>query len=205
MLWLKFSWSIQVKVMDSCMMAPSHYLKQCGLIVKLINRVPWHLYLWIIIKYLKIPIRKMRLKLVLWDNFTSSPEIIHFILSAVIIVLYCVMVVSWYLLSPFLICCLFKGNKDMSVRARGFEAVAENWVLDSFVAERILLPPRVRSAHRICVNTSNVLCWNQISALRFPPPPPPPPPPVRPLRSSERNFIYICIFMNKPADLFLKR
>ena len=66
--------------MASCMMAPSHYLKQCGLIIKLINKVPWHLYQWIIIKDLKIPISKMRLKLVLWDNVTSSPEIIHFIL-----------------------------------------------------------------------------------------------------------------------------
>ena len=74
------SWSTQIKVMASCMMTPSHYLKQCGLIIKLINKVPWHLYQWIIIKDLKIPISKMRLKLVLWDNFTSSPEIIHFIL-----------------------------------------------------------------------------------------------------------------------------
>ena len=61
-------------------MAPSHYLVQCGLLIKLINKVPWHLYQWIIIKDLKIPISKMRLKLVLWDNFTSSPEIIHLIL-----------------------------------------------------------------------------------------------------------------------------
>ena len=61
-------------------MAPSHYLKQCGLIITLINKVPWHLHQCIIIKDLKIPISKMRLKLVLWDNFTSSPEIIHFIL-----------------------------------------------------------------------------------------------------------------------------
>ena len=97
------SWSTQIKVMASCMMAPSHYLKQCGLIIKLINKVPWHLCQWIIIKDLKIPISKMRLKLVLWDNFTSSPEIIHFFYSAVIIVLFCVMVVSWYLLSPSLI------------------------------------------------------------------------------------------------------
>ena len=44
------------------------------------NKVPWHLYQWIIIKDLKIPISKMSIKLVLWDNFTSIPEIIHFIL-----------------------------------------------------------------------------------------------------------------------------
>ena len=66
--------------MVSCMMAPSHYQKQYELIIKLIDKVPWHLYQWIIIKDLKTPISKMRLKLVLWDNFTSSPEIIHFIL-----------------------------------------------------------------------------------------------------------------------------
>ena len=65
--------------MASCMMAPSYYLKQCGLIIKLINKVLWHLYQWIIIKDLKIPISTMRLKLVLCDNFTSIPEIIHFI------------------------------------------------------------------------------------------------------------------------------
>ena len=32
-------------------MAPSHYLKQYGLIIKLINNVPWHLSQWIIIKW----------------------------------------------------------------------------------------------------------------------------------------------------------
>ena len=41
------------------------------------NWTSW--YQWIIIKDLKIPISKMKLKHVLWDNFTSSPEIIHFI------------------------------------------------------------------------------------------------------------------------------
>ena len=48
--------------MASCMMAPSHYLKQCGLIIKLINKILWHLSQWIIMKDLKIPISKMRLK-----------------------------------------------------------------------------------------------------------------------------------------------
>ena len=71
------SWSIYIRVMESCMTAPSHYLKQCGLIIKLINNVLWHLSQWIIITDLKIPISKMRLKLVCWDNFTPSPEIIH--------------------------------------------------------------------------------------------------------------------------------
>ena len=63
--------------MESCMMAPSHYMKQCGLIIKLINNFLWHLSQWIIITDLKIPISKMKLKLVCWDNFTPSPEIIH--------------------------------------------------------------------------------------------------------------------------------
>ena len=54
--------SAQIQAMASCMMAPSHYLKQCGLIIKLINEVLWHLSQWIIMKDLKIPISKMRLK-----------------------------------------------------------------------------------------------------------------------------------------------
>ena len=37
----------------------------------------WHLSQWIIIKDLRIPISKTRLKLVCWDNFTPSPEIIY--------------------------------------------------------------------------------------------------------------------------------
>ena len=62
--------------MASCMVAPGRYLKQFGLIIKLINKVLWHSSQWIIIKDLKISISKMRLKLV-WDNFNPSPEIIH--------------------------------------------------------------------------------------------------------------------------------
>ena len=95
-------------------MAPSHYLKQCGLIIKLINKVPWHLYQWIIIKDLKIPISKMRLKLVLWDNFTSSPEIIHLILfSSDNSFVLCrggklIFIVTIFNPSD---CCLLKGNK----------------------------------------------------------------------------------------------
>ena len=87
--------------MASCMMAPSHYLKQCGLIIKLINKVLWHLSQWIIMKDLKIPIRKMRLKFICWDNFIPSPEIIHLYSSDNSFV--CVMVVSWQLLSQSLI------------------------------------------------------------------------------------------------------
>ena len=60
-------------------MAPSRCLKQCRLIIKLMNKILWHLHQWIIIKDLKIQISKMRLKLALYYNFTSSPEIIHFI------------------------------------------------------------------------------------------------------------------------------
>ena len=103
--------------MASCMMVPSHYLKQCGLIIKLINKVLLHLYQWIIIKDLKIPISKMRLKLVPWDNFTSSPEIIHFILYSsdnsfvlchggkLIFITFIVIIVD-----PS-DCCLLNGNK----------------------------------------------------------------------------------------------
>ena len=71
------SWWTRIQVMASCMMAPSHYLKQCGLIIILINKVLWHLSQQIIIKDLKITISKMRLKLVCWDNFTPSLKIIH--------------------------------------------------------------------------------------------------------------------------------
>ena len=108
------SWSTQIKVMTSRMMAPSHYLKQCGLIIKLINKVLWHLYLWIIIKDLTIPISKIRLKLVLWYNFTSSPEIIHFILfSSDNSFVLChggelIFIATVFNPSD---CCLLKGNK----------------------------------------------------------------------------------------------
>ena len=83
-------------------METSHYLKQCGLIIRLINKVLRHLSQWIIIKDLKIPSSKMRLKLVCWNNFSPSPEIIHLFSSGNTVALF-VMVVSWYLLSPSLI------------------------------------------------------------------------------------------------------
>ena len=95
-------------------MAPSHYLEQYGLLIKLINKVPWHLYQWIIIKDLKIPISKMRLKLVLWDNFTSCPEIVNFILfSSDYSFVLChggklIFIVTIFNPSD---CCLLKGNK----------------------------------------------------------------------------------------------
>ena len=100
--------------MASCMIAPSHYLKQYGLDIKLINKVPWHLYQWIIIEDLKIPISKTRLKFVLWDNFTSSPEIIHFILfSSDKSFVLChggklIFIITIFNPSD---CCLLKGNK----------------------------------------------------------------------------------------------
>ena len=87
--------------MASCMRAPSHYLKQCGLIIKLINKVLWQQFRWIIMKDLKIPISKMRLKLIWWDNFTPSHEIINSFSSDNSFV--CVMVLSWYILSPSII------------------------------------------------------------------------------------------------------
>ena len=87
--------------MASWMMAPSHYLKQCGLIIKLINKALQHLSQWIITKDLKIPISKMILKLVWLDDFTPSPEIINLFSSDNSFV--CFMVVCWYLLSPSLI------------------------------------------------------------------------------------------------------
>ena len=108
---LRSCWT-QIRVMASCMMAPNHYLKQCGLIIKLINKVLWYLLQWIIIKDQKIPISKMRLKLVCWDNFTPSPEIIHLFSSVNVLF---VMVVSWYLLSPALIlmvCVYSRGTSN---------------------------------------------------------------------------------------------
>ena len=95
-------------------MAPSHYLEQCGLLIKLINKVPWHLYQWIIIKDLNIPISKMRLKLVLWDNFTSSPKIIHFIsFSSDNSFVLCYGGKLIFIVTIFnpSYCCLLKGNK----------------------------------------------------------------------------------------------
>ena len=86
--------------MASCMMVPSHYLKQCGLINKLINKVLWHLSQWIIMKDLKIPV-KWDWNLICLDNFIPSPEIIHLFSSDNSFV--CVMVVSWQLLSQSLI------------------------------------------------------------------------------------------------------
>ena len=75
------SWSPHIQVMASCKMEPSHYLKQCGLIIKLINKVLWHLSQWVIMNDLKIPISKMRLKLICWDNFTPNPEIVNLLSS----------------------------------------------------------------------------------------------------------------------------
>ena len=98
--------------MASCIMAPSHYLKQCGLIMKLINKVMWYLSQWITMKDLNIQISKMRLKLICWDNFIPSPEIIHVYSTDNSFV--CVMVVELIFIAiifnPFGLC-LLKGNK----------------------------------------------------------------------------------------------
>ena len=50
--------------------------------------------------------------------------------------------------------------------ARGLEADAENWVLDPFVAEQILLPLRDHA----CVNACYDLCWSQFSTRLRPHP-----------------------------------
>ena len=90
--------------MASCMTAPSHYLKQCRYIIKLINNIPWHTSH--IIKDLKIPISKMRLELECWDNFTPSPQIIQlfindnsFVCVMVIADIYCHNLLSFWPLS----------------------------------------------------------------------------------------------------------
>ena len=44
-----------------------------------------------------------------------------------------------------------------------FKVDVKNWVLDPFVAERILLPLRLHSM-TACVNACNDLCWSQFSA-----------------------------------------
>ena len=88
---------------------PKPLPEKCGLIIKLTNKVPWHLSQWIIIKDLKISISKTRLKIVCWDNLPPSPEIDHSVFSnnknfA------CVMVVHWYSLSPHLISLSTRGK-----------------------------------------------------------------------------------------------
>ena len=69
------------------------------------------------------------------------------------------------------ICGADAGGSDISwgqrwLGPRSFEVDAENWVLDPFVAVRILLPLR----DRVCVNACNDLCWSQFSARLHPRP-----------------------------------
>ena len=97
--------------MASCMMAPSHYLKQCGIITKLINKVLQHLSQWIFIKDLKIPISKMRLKLAWLDNFTPSPEIIHLCISDNSFICHGGNLISIVTIVNPSGLCLLKGNK----------------------------------------------------------------------------------------------
>ena len=75
--------------------------------------------------------------------------------------------------------------------ARGFEADAGNWVLDPFVAERILLPLRLRAATAF-VWTHVMICVE----ANFPPAPAP--------CMCERTFIVSCeiAFWEIPQDLF---
>ena len=79
------------------MKAPSHYLKQCGLIIKLINRVPWHLSQWIILRY-----QSVRWDWDLYVGIISASAMKSFIYSEVIIALF-VIAGNWYLLSQSLI------------------------------------------------------------------------------------------------------
>ena len=58
--------------MAFCMMTPSHCLKHRGFIIKLINKDLWHLFQWIVIKVLKMPVSKTRLQIVCCDNVTPS-------------------------------------------------------------------------------------------------------------------------------------
>ena len=97
--------------MASCMTAPSHYLKQCGLIIKSINKVLQHLSQWIITKSLNIPISKMRLKLVWLDNFTPSPEILHLFSSDNSFVCHGGKLISIVTIFNSSGHCLLKGNK----------------------------------------------------------------------------------------------
>ena len=90
------------------MKAPSHYLKQCGLIIKLINRVPWHLSQWIIIRYQSVKWD--------WDLYVgviSASAMKSFINSEVIKVCLChsgklIFIVTIFNPSGL---CLLKGNK----------------------------------------------------------------------------------------------
>ena len=140
--------------MASCIMAPIHYLKQCRFIIKLINKVMWHLSQWIIMKDLNIPISKMRLKLVHWDNFIPSPEIIH--LFSIDNSFVCVMVVSWYIVTIFNPSgfCLLEENK-----------VPSPW---SFVTT----PKRAMSQHlkrqTCCIRSqSHERLWPPLQKLKF--------------------------------------
>ena len=97
--------------MASCMTSPSHYLIQCGFIIKLIYKVLWHLSECIITKDIKIPISKMRLKLAFEDNFTPSPEMIHLFSSDNSFVSHggkVIFIVTMFNSSGL---CLLKGNK----------------------------------------------------------------------------------------------
>ena len=60
-IWCWRSWSTLVQVMACCLTAPSHYLNQCWL---LISKVLWHSSENIIMKDLKIPNIKAKLKII---------------------------------------------------------------------------------------------------------------------------------------------
>ena len=74
-IWHHIIWSLLVQVMASCLMAPSHYLNQCWLII---NKVPWHN--WHshengFTKVFKIAISKMSLKITLSKLLPHFPGV----------------------------------------------------------------------------------------------------------------------------------
>ena len=157
-------------------MAPSHYLKQCGLIIKLINKVPWHLYQWIIIKNLKIPISKMRLKLVLWDNFTSSPEIIHFILfrsDNSFVLRHGGKLIFFVTIFNSSDCCLLKGVKVPSPcvfcdHTTGGQC-SKNWKQPCYMRSQShgrLWPP-LKLKFGNCWSTTSKCCGNSYKKIQF--------------------------------------
>ena len=89
-------------------------IPQCGLIIKLIDKVLWHLSQWISIKDLKILISKMRLKCICGDNFTPSPEIIHLFNNDIMIIAFLChvskLIFIVVIFNPSGLC-LLKGNK----------------------------------------------------------------------------------------------
>ena len=96
-----------------------------------------------------------------------------------------------------------EGRSRIGVHS--FEADTENWVLDPFLTEGILLPLHLCSATVcVCVNTCNDVCWRQFST-HFPPCPP-----TSALRMCEHTFIKIrhshnCLIFVKRISILVKQ